>query len=160
MKFDFIKPTLIFAIVGLFIPGFTAVGLLGLQMLLRKIGIECSTAWTVMWTTTTIAGLFSLYLFYRHLVTLTADKMQSLKTRLTFFNLFEYIFIQSSLTPLFTSGRTLCYVADGQNGLEFELTTDYQFSSNLSESVDNIETSHYNYFIAGANFLFVFFREC
>jgi hypothetical protein len=122
MKFDFIKPTLIFAIVGLFIPGFTAIGLLGLQMLLSKIGIECSTAWTVIWTTTTIAGLLLPFLFYRHITTLTADKMQSLKTRLTFFNLFEYIFIQSSLTPLFTSGRTLCYVTDGQNGLELVFT--------------------------------------
>lgn len=36
---------------------------------------------------------------------------------------------------------------------KFELTTDYQFRSNLSESVDNIETTHYNYFTAGANFL-------
>lgn len=122
MKFDFIKPTLIFAIVGLFIPGFTAIGLLGLQMLLSRIGIECSTAWTVIWTTTTIAGIFLLYLFYRHIATLTADKMQSLKTQLTFFNLFEYIFIQSSLIPFFTSGRTLCYVTDGQNGLELVFT--------------------------------------
>jgi hypothetical protein len=65
MKFNFIKPTLIFTIVGLLIPGFTAIGLLGFQMLLSKIGIECSTAWTVIWTTTTIAGLFLPYLFYR-----------------------------------------------------------------------------------------------
>ena len=36
---------------------------------------------------------------------------------------------------------------------KFELTTDYQFRSNLRESVDNIETSQYSYFIAGANFL-------
>ena len=91
-------------------------------MLLSKIGIECSVAWTVIWTTTTIAGLLLPYLFYRHITTLTADKMQFLKTRLTFFNLFEYIFIQSSLTSLFTSGQTLCYVTDGQNGLELIFT--------------------------------------
>lgn len=122
MKFNFIKPTVIFTVVGLFIPGFTAIGLLGLQMLLIKIGIECSTAWTIIWATTTIGGLLLPFLFYRHLTTLTADKMQSLKTQLTFFNLFGYIFIQSSLTPLFTSGRTLCYVTDGQNGLELVFT--------------------------------------
>ena len=122
MKFNFIKPTLIFAIVGLFIPGFTAIGLLGLQMLLSNIGIECSTAWTIIWTTTTIAGLVLPLLFYRHIASLTIDKIQSLKTRLTFFNLLEYIFIQSSLTPLFTSGQTLCYVSDGQNGLELVFT--------------------------------------
>lgn len=122
MKFNFTKPTLIFAIVGLFIPGFTAIGLLGLQMLLSKFGIECSTAWTTIWTTTIISGLILPYLFYRYITILTVDKLQSLKTRLTIFNLFEYIFIQSSLTPLFTSGGTLCYVSDGQDGLELVFT--------------------------------------
>jgi hypothetical protein len=122
MKFDFRKPTLIFSIVGIFIPGFTAIGLLVLQMLLSNFGIECSTAWTIIWTTTIIAGLILPYLFYRHITVLTVDKLQSLKTRLLFFNLFEYIFIQSSLTPLFTSGRTLCYVSDGQNGLSLIFT--------------------------------------
>ena len=67
MKFNFIKPTLIFTIVGFFIPGFTAIGLLGLQMLLSKIGLECSTAWTIIWTTTTIGGLLLPFLFYRHI---------------------------------------------------------------------------------------------
>lgn len=122
MKFNFIKPTLIFAIVGLFIPGFTAIGLLGLQMLISNIGIECSTAWSVIWATSIIAGLLLPFLFYRHIATLTVDKMLSLRMRLTFFNLVEYVFIQSSLTPLFTSGRTLCYATDGQNGLELVFT--------------------------------------
>ena len=122
MKFNFIKPTLIFAIVGLFIPGFTAIGLLGLQMLISNIGIECSTAWSVIWATSIIAGLLLPFLFYRHIATLTVAKMLSLRMRLTFFNLVEYVFIQSSLTPLFTSGRTLCYATDGQNGLELVFT--------------------------------------
>ena len=122
MKFNFIEPTLIFAMVGVFIPGFTAIGLLGLQMLLSKLGIECSTAWTIIWTTTIIAGLILPFLFHRHITRLTIDKLKSLKTRLTFFNLLEYVFIQSSLTPLFTNGRTLCYVTDGQNGLELAFT--------------------------------------
>ena len=122
MKFNFIKPTLIFAIVGLFIPGFTAIGLLGLQMLLSKIGIECSSAWTIIWMTTIIAGLILPLLFYRHINRLTIDRLQSLKTRLIFFNLLEYILIQSSLTPLFTNGQTLCYGSGGQNGLELVFT--------------------------------------
>jgi hypothetical protein len=122
MKPNLIKPTLIFAIIGLFAPGFTAIGLLGLQMLLSNFGIECSAAWTIIWTTTIIAGLILPFLFYRHLVLLTSNKLHLLKTRLIFFNLFEYIFIQSSLTPLLTSGRTLCYISDGQNGLELVFT--------------------------------------
>ncbi len=122
MKFNFTKPTQIFAIVGLFIPGFTALGLLGLQMFLSNLGIECSNAWAIIWTTTIIAGIILPFLFYRHITRLTIEKLHSLKTRLTFFNLLEYIFIQSSLTPLFTNGRTLCYVGDGQNGLELVFT--------------------------------------
>lgn len=122
MKFDFIKPTLIFAIVGIFIPGFTAIGLLGLQILLGKIGVECSSAWTIIWTTTIIAGLILPLLFYRHINRLTIDRLRSLKIRLTFFNLLEYISIQSSLTPLFTNGQTLCYGSGGQNGLELVFT--------------------------------------
>lgn len=41
---------------------------------------------------------------------------------MTFFNLIEYIFIQASLALFFTSGQTLCYVSDGQNGLELVFT--------------------------------------
>ena len=122
MKFNFIKPTLIFLIVGFFIPGFTAIGLLGLQMLLRKFNIECSTAWTIIWIFTISAVLILPILFYRYITRLTKDKLHSLKLRLNLFNLLEYIFIQSSLTPIFTSGQMLCYGRDGQNGLELVFT--------------------------------------
>lgn len=108
--------------IGFFIPGFTAIGLLGLQMLLSEFGVECSTAWTIIWGFTNTAGLFLPIIFYRHIKSLTKDKLKSLKKRLALFNLFEYIFIQSSLTPLLTSGKTLCYVTDGQNGIELAFT--------------------------------------
>lgn len=111
MKFNFIKPTLIFAIVGLFIPGFTAIVLFGIQMLLSIVGIECSTAWTIICTISIISGLILPYLFYRHITRLSVEKLQSLKTRLTFFNLFEYIFIQASLTPLLYAGAGLAVTA-------------------------------------------------
>jgi len=122
LRFNIIKSTLIFSIVGIFIPGFTAIGLLGFQMLLSGIGIECSNAWIIIWTLTSLLGLILPILFYQHISNLTKEKFQSLKTKLILFNLFEYIFIQSSLTPLFTNGKTLCYVTDGQNGLELVFT--------------------------------------
>jgi hypothetical protein len=46
---------------------------------------------------------------------LTTDK-------LIIFNIIEYVFIQATLATFFTSGQTLCYVTDGQNGLEFAFT--------------------------------------
>ncbi|MBL1143295.1 MAG: hypothetical protein HND54_00005 [Bacteroidetes bacterium] len=119
---DLLKPTLIFSAVGLFIPGFTAIGILSFQMLLSYFGLECHNAWSVLWSITIIGGLILPILFYRHLKTFTENKRENLKTRLTFFNLIEYIFIQASLALFFTSGQTLCYVSDGQNGLELAFT--------------------------------------
>jgi hypothetical protein len=123
-KFNFIRPTLIFTLVGLFIPGFTAIGILGFQMLLTLFGLECSTAWTVLWTLTISGGLILPILFYRNIQInhLSEKYSQNLKTRLTLFNLLEYIMIQASLALFFTSGQTLCYVSDGQNGLELAFT--------------------------------------
>lgn len=117
--FDFTKPTLIFSIVGIFIPGFTAIGLLGLQMLFSKIGIECSTAWTIIRWITTPAAFILPVLFYIYLTVSKEENFQSLKTKLLIFNFFEYIFIQSSLAFLFTDEQILCYGSGGQNGLEF-----------------------------------------
>ena len=122
MSFNFTKPTLLFAVPGLFIPGFTAFGLVGLQILLGKAGIECSVAWTIIWTTTMIGGLVLPFLFYRHITRFPEHKLPSLETQLGFFNLTEYVFIQSSLMPLFTSIQTVCYESDGQNGLELILS--------------------------------------
>lgn len=122
MSFDFIKPTIIFAIVGFFIPGFTAIGLLGIQMLLSYIGIECSFAWLLIWVITTVVGLILPFLFYRYIKLLKAGEGHLLKTILIVFNLLEYVCIQSSLTPLFTNGRTLCYGGGGENGLELCFT--------------------------------------
>ncbi len=122
VKFNFIKPTLIFSIVGIFIPGFTAILLVVIQMLLSNIGIECSSAWTFIWTTTSIAGLILPILLYIHITNLNKEKIKSLLIKINIFNLLEYIFIQSSLTPLLTDGKTLCYVTDGQNGIELVFT--------------------------------------
>ncbi|MFK5983589.1 MAG: hypothetical protein QM499_11790 [Flavobacteriaceae bacterium] len=121
-KFNFLKPTLIFLIVGLFIPGFTVIALLGFQMLLTSLGIECHNAWNILWTVTVLGGLILPILFYIHIQYLTEKKLKNLKLRLTLFNLFEYIFIQASLALFFTNGQTLCYVSDGQNGMELVFT--------------------------------------
>ncbi len=121
-KPDLLKPTLIFSAVGIFIPAFTAILLLGFQMLLSSIGLECHNAWKVLWTITILGGLTLPIFFYRHIKKLTEKKLENLKTRLSVFNLIEYTFIQASLALFFTSGQTLCYVSDGQNGLELVFT--------------------------------------
>ncbi len=114
--------TLIFCLVGIFLPGFSAACLLGIQILLSKLGVECSLAWIIIFILTLIVALILPILFYRHLTVLTIPKLQNIKTRLTFFNAMEYTCIQACFAPIFTNGKTLCYVTDGQNGIELIFT--------------------------------------
>lgn len=121
-KYRFTTSTLKFCIVGFFIPGFTAIAILVLQMGIALSGIECSSSWTVLWILTTVGMMTAPFLFIRLMnrtlsagYNLTADK-------LIIFNITEYTFIQATLAAFLTNGDTLCYVTDGQNGLEFALT--------------------------------------
>jgi hypothetical protein len=120
-KDNFLRPTNIFAIVGIFIPGFTACGILGLQMLLVLFGIECASAWKILWFFTTVASLLVPAIFFRYIIK-TNDDIKRIKKWLTVFNIFEYTFIQATLGMLFSDGKRLCYVTDGQNGIQFIFT--------------------------------------
>lgn len=113
---------MIFCLIGFFIPGFTAILLLGIQMLLTEIGIECANSWKLIWTGTWIGMILLPILFFRYLDRKPTETYQKLKTNLILFNLFEYLFIQASLASLFTNGNTLCYGSGGQNGIEFAFT--------------------------------------
>ncbi|TRX39027.1 hypothetical protein [Flavobacterium restrictum] len=119
---NFIKSTLKFSILGLFIPGFTAVALLGIQMLLSAFGIECTVSWKIIWTITTILGISLPFIFANYITNITDEKLKKVKSKFTIFNLVEYVCIQSSLGCYFSSSNTLCYVSDGQNGLELVFT--------------------------------------
>ena len=121
-KTSYIKSTLKFCIAGLFIPGFTAIAILGLQMGLGLLGIECSTSWTILWTLTTIGLVTAPFIFIRQMNKRLSEGYNLTTDKLTIFNIIEYTFIQATLATFFTSGQTLCYVSDGQNGLEFAFT--------------------------------------
>lgn len=121
-KDNFIAPTLKFCIAGLVIPGFTAMGIIGLQMGLELLGIECADSWTILWTITTI-GMVTAPLLFILVMQKTFRAGHDLATnKLIIFNIIEYTFIQCALARFFTNGHTLCYVSDGQNGLEFAFT--------------------------------------
>lgn len=121
MKYNFVKSTLIFCAIGFIIPGFTAILLLGTQILFTKIGIECSNAWRLIWSITWVGMIGLPILFAYYLKNLDKDD-QTWRNKFIFFNLLEYIFIQASLASFFTSGNTLCYGSGGQNGLELVFT--------------------------------------
>ena len=121
-KYSFISPTLKFCIVGLFIPGFTAIAILGLQMGIGRLGIECSNSWKILWTLTTVGAVTAPFIFIRIMNKRLLEGYNLGTDRLVIFNIIEYTFIQCTLATFFTNGQTLCYVSDGQNGLEFALT--------------------------------------
>ena len=117
-KFNFLKSTLIFSIIGLFIPVFTAIGLLLIQMFLSKFRIECSVAWEMIFYSSIGCAIIFPVLFCRHIMNLEVNNSQSLRLKLIVFNIVEYIFIQASIGSLFTNGNALCYANGGQNGIE------------------------------------------
>ena len=117
-KFSYINNTLKFSIAGFFIPGFTLFIFFGPQMGLTFLGIECSNAWKVIWTLTAIGMLVSPVIFTRMMIRRASEGFHLTTKELTFFNILEYTFIQATLGSLFTNGKTLCYVSDGQNGIE------------------------------------------
>jgi hypothetical protein len=121
-KFTYTNSTLKFSIAGFFIPGFTAIILLGFQVGLTYLGLECTMAWKVIWTITLIGTIVAPILFVKLMnkTMMTGFHLTSKET--TFFNLIEYTFIQCTLAfPIFT-GPSLCYGRGGQNGLEFVFT--------------------------------------
>lgn len=121
-QYRYLKATLIFCLIGFFIPGFTAILLLGIQMLLTEIGMECANSWKLIWTGTWIGMILLPILFFRYLNGKSTVPYQKIKTNLILFNLFEYTFLQASLASLLTNGNTLCYGSGGQNGIEFAFT--------------------------------------
>jgi hypothetical protein len=121
-KFNFISQTLKFCIAGFFIPGFTAIAILGLQMGIGLLGIECSKSWIVVWTLTTVGAVVAPSIFIRLMNRRLLEGYNLTPKPLMIFNIIEYTFIQSTLATFFTNGQTLCYVSDGQNGLELAFT--------------------------------------
>ena len=120
--FNFILNTIVVCAVGFVLPAFTAIGLLGLQMLLTMMGVECSGAWKIIWVLSWIGLITAPIVFIRYVTVIPEQKLSRLKLYLILFNLFEYVFIQAGLASLITNGQTLCYVSDGQNGLELVFT--------------------------------------
>lgn len=115
--FSFVGKTGYFLIAGFFIPGFTAIILLGFQMLLTNLGVECSLAYKIVFSISAFGALTMPYFFIRYFAKAHFTKV-GMSMRLIFFNIAEYTFIQGGLALFYSNSSTLCYVTDGQNGLE------------------------------------------
>lgn len=116
-NFNFIKPTLIFSLIGIFIPGFTAIIFFLSQSLLNKNGIECNDFWKYLFIISGIISILLPILFIKNLKN-TIQNKESILTKLTLFNFLEYIFIQVFFARFFTNEQIICYGSGGQNGIE------------------------------------------
>lgn len=121
-KYNYLRPTLRFCIAGLFIPGFTLMPLLGVQMGVERLGLECARSWIVLWTLTAVGTVVAPVFFIRQINTSLEEGYNFTTYKLLVFNIVEYTLIQCTFATFFTSGATLCYVTDGQNGLAFVFT--------------------------------------
>ncbi|WP_125185270.1 hypothetical protein [Botryobacter ruber] len=117
----FVETTGWFSLAGLFIPGFTAIGIQGLNSLIVLFGFECSDAWNVLFRFTSAGCILAPWLFFRF-IQRTSLSNETLNKWLMLFNTIEYTFLQASIASFLTNGKTLCYGPDGQNGLEFVFT--------------------------------------
>lgn len=86
------------------------------------LGVECTKSMKILWVLTTIGLIVAPYFFIRLINKRFAEGLNLTSKEVTLFNMMEYFFLQCSLVPLFTTSNTLCYVSDGQNGLEFVFT--------------------------------------
>lgn len=119
---SFISSTMKFCIAGLFIPMVTVYAIVGLQMGIDYLGIECKTSWTILWTITTVGAIGAPFVFVRLMNKKLSTRYNFLNDKLLNFNIIEFTFIQCSLATFFTNGQTLCYGNGGQNGIEFMFT--------------------------------------
>jgi hypothetical protein len=121
-KFSFIRPTLKFAIAGIFIPGFTAILIFLPQMGMQYLGMECALNWKIIWVLSGIGTVVFPYWFIRQHNRRIAMGATTTAADINFFNVIEYTFIQCAFSSFVTTSHTLCYVTDGQNGLELVFT--------------------------------------
>lgn len=120
-KVGFVKTTGWFSLAGLFIPGFTAIGILGLKSFIALFEVECSDSWNILFKITSAGCIIAPWFFFRF-IQRTSLGNEALNKWLLLFNFTEYAFLQASIASFFTNGQTLCYVTDGQSGLEVDFT--------------------------------------
>ena len=117
-KFNFLINSLIFSLIGIVIPGFTLVFMFLMQKLFDEAGLECSMFWKATWIVGWTGSLILPYYFYNHFKCVKQKNLHLLKTHLLLFNFLFYISLQISFGCIMTNANNLCYVSDGQNGLE------------------------------------------
>lgn len=121
-KSSYLYSTLKFCIAGIFIPAVTIYAIVVFQIGLEFLGIECKTAWTIIWTITSIGAIVTPAVFILLLSKTSPTNYKFKRDNIVKFNIIELLLIQTTLAIFFTTGQSLCYGNGGQNGLEFIFT--------------------------------------
>lgn len=106
--------------IGLLVPGFTVIVILGLHEAIAFTGFNCISAWNIIWFISGVVALFTPYIFTKTII--RSSNVKKLETQFKLFCLLEYISLQAIIGAYFTEADILCYGRDGQIGLEFVLT--------------------------------------
>lgn len=118
-RYKFIGPTISFSLIGIIISAFPAIILLGSESGLEKLGLDCIEAMSVIWHfAVCICVLLPVFFFFYLRRSERWFSDLGIKRRVIFFNSALYVCIPAALEPYFSTAHTLCYVSDGQNGLE------------------------------------------
>lgn|GEM_PF-7088244 len=116
-KIDHINKRVVFGIVCFLIPGFTAIIIFGLRILIETIFDNCQVGWAVA---TILGGLISFVaplLYFIHLKNNSPSK-----NNFWIFGLIEYLGIQSFAVVFFVTADSSCHGHTAQNGLEYIFT--------------------------------------
>lgn len=119
---SYVNATLKFCVVGFFIPGATIYVIIGSQLGISKLGIDCSNSWVVLWILTTLGAVISPFVFVKLMYKKLSTGFNFTNDKLWIFNLIEFTCLQCVFGTVFTNGPVLCYGNGGQNGIEFIFT--------------------------------------
>ncbi|MBK6266648.1 hypothetical protein JKA74_16500 [Marivirga sp. S37H4] len=119
---NYTNSTLLFCLVGLFIPGLTIYVILGAQLIIEKLGVKCHFIWPILWTIAAIGAIVTPLIFVRLMNSKLKTGYNYPNNKILNFNIIELTFIQCALGAFFSNAHTLCYGNGGQNGLEYIFT--------------------------------------
>lgn len=118
IQLSYLRPTLFFCIAGLFLITINMLVLIGVENLLSYAGYKCNEVWNMIFQSFTVLAITLPIPFYFFV----SRVRKHTNLLIWLFNSFECMFIQVALARRHTDSITLCYVSDGQNGLEFVMT--------------------------------------
>lgn len=114
MNFNFLKPTIIFCAIGVFIPAFTIIPFFLFQTSFDKLGVNCETYWKSLILIFSILSIISPLLYFKYL----EKYRKPTQSNLLLFNIIEYTCLQIGISQFFDTSNSICF-GQSDGGLIF-----------------------------------------